>query len=85
MGKWGYLLGWSVPLVLLVGLYILYNVGMRATPCSPPDSLACGENVGYALVLFPAMFAVTFVVGIIPQLILWFVLRQRERALAGAR
>lgn len=85
MGKWGYLLGWSVPLVLLVGLYVLYNVGMRATPCLPPDSLACGENVGYALVLFLAMFAVTFVLGVLAQVILWFVLRQRDRALLAAR
>lgn len=80
LGGWAYLVGYGLPPVGLVALYALYLAMVRATPCEPAGSLACGETTGYALVIFLAGMAPTIVVGAIAQLVLFFILRARRRA-----
>jgi hypothetical protein len=80
LGSWAYLVGYGLPPVGLVALYALYLALVRATPCEPADSLACGETLGYALFIFLAGMALTLVMGAIAQLVLFFILRARRRA-----
>jgi hypothetical protein len=80
LGGWAYLVGYALPPVGLVALYALYLAMVRATPCEPAGSLACGETVGYALVIFLAFMALTIVLGAVAQLVLFIILRARRRA-----
>ncbi len=80
LGGWAYLVGYAFPPVGLIALYALYLERVRATPCEPADSLACGETTGYALVIFLAFMAITIVVGAVVQLVIFFILRARRRA-----
>jgi hypothetical protein len=82
LGAWAYLLGYTLPPVGLVALYALYLAMVRANPCEPAGSLACGETTGYALVIFLAFMALTIVLGAVAQLVLFFILRARRRAQA---
>ncbi len=77
---WAYLVGYLLPLVGLVALYALYLAMVRANPCEPAGSLACGETTGYALVIFLVFMAVTIVLGAVAQLVVFAILRVRGRA-----
>lgn len=80
MGGWAYLVGYVVPLVGLVALYALYIAMVRANPCEPAGSLACGETTGYALVIFLVFMAITIIAGAFAQLTVFLVFRVRRRA-----
>ncbi len=77
---WAYLVGYALPPVGLVALYALYLAIVRANPCEPAGSLACGETTGYALVIFLAFMALTLVMGAVAQVVVFFILRARRRA-----
>ncbi len=76
---WAYLVGYVLPPVGLVALYALYLAMVRANPCEPAGSLACGETTGYALVIFLVFMAITIVLGGLSQLVVFFSLRARSR------
>jgi hypothetical protein len=80
LGGWAHLVGYALPPVGLVALYALYFAIVRANPCEPAGSLACGERAGYLLVIFLAFMAITIVVGAVAQLVVFFILRARRRA-----
>ena len=80
LGGWAYLVGYALPPVGVVALYALYFAVVRANPCEPAGSLACGERAGYLLVIFLAFMAITIVVGAVAQLVVFFILRARRRA-----
>ncbi len=71
---WAYLVGYALPPVGLVALYLAM---VRANPCEPAGSLACGEATGYALVIFLAFMAITLLVGAVAQPVVFFILRAR--------
>ncbi len=75
---WAYLVGYAGPPVGLVVLYALYLAMVRANPCEPAGSLACGETTGYALLIFLAFIAITLIVGAVAQLVVFFILRARR-------
>lgn len=75
---WAYLVGYALPPIGLAALYALYLAMVRANPCEPAGSLACGETTGYALVIFLAFMAITVVVGAVAQLVVLLVLRARR-------
>ncbi len=77
---WAYLVGYALPLVGLVALYALYFAIVRANPCEPAGSLACGERAGYLLVIFLAFMVITLIVGAVAQLVVFFILWTRRRA-----
>ncbi len=77
---WAYLAGYALPLVGLVALYALYLAMVRANPCEPAGSLACGETTGYALVIFLVFMAITIVAGAVAQLVVFFIFLARRRA-----
>jgi len=78
-GGWAYLIGWFLPLILLLGLYVADILWMRATPCEPAASLACGESAAYTLILFIGIFALTAIVNAIAQGAMFLVLRTRRQ------
>ncbi len=80
LGVWSYLVGWALPVILLVGLYAVYDVYMRATPCEPAESLACGEPLAYALLLFIALLCLTVFANAFAQGAVYFYLRARRQA-----
>ncbi len=80
LGGWAHLVGYAVPPVGIIALYALYLATVRANPCEPAGSLACGETTGYVLVIFLAYMAITIVVGTAAQLVVFFILRARRRA-----
>lgn len=80
MAGWAYLVGYAVPLLGLVALYALYLAIVRAKPCEPAGSLACGEATGYALVIFLVFIAITIIAGAFAQVIVFLVFRVRRRA-----
>ena len=79
---WAYLVGYALSLVAPFALFALYFAMVRAKPCEPAGSLACGETTGYALVLFLACMAITILVGAVAQVVAFFILRARRRAQA---
>ncbi len=80
IGGWAYGVGWLLPLMGIVGLYAAYLARMRAIPCEPAGSLACGEAVGYALVLFVALLGLTAIVNTIAQVVIFLFSRARRPA-----
>lgn len=85
IGVWAYLVGWLLPLILLIGLYVAYALWMRATPCEPAGSLGCGEAAAYTLILFIGIFALTAIVNAIAQAAMFLVLRARRQVLSMAQ
>lgn len=83
LGIWSYLVGWALPVILLVGLYAVYDVYMRATPCEPADSLACGEPLAYAFLLFIALMCLTVFANAFAQGAVYLFLRARRQAPPG--
>ncbi len=81
LGGWAYLVGYALPPVGVIALYALYFAIARANPCEPAGSLACGEIAGYLLVLFLAHMGITIVAGAVAQLVVFFILRARRRAI----
>ena len=80
LGVVAYVLGWLVPIIALITLYILYDIWIRATPCEPTGSLACGEPLAYALILFVAVLCLTALANALAQVAAFFFLQGRRRA-----
>ncbi len=80
IGVWAYVVGWLFPLIVLLGLYMAFALRMRAMPCEPAGSLACGEFVAYTLILFVGVLGLTAVVNAIAQLAMFLFLRARRAA-----
>ncbi|MBI4673315.1 MAG: hypothetical protein HY741_16820 [Chloroflexi bacterium] len=83
LGVWAYLVGWALPVILLIGLYAVYDVYLRATPCEPAASLACGEPLAYAFVLFIALLCLTVFANALAQGAVYFFLRARRQPVAA--
>ncbi len=79
-GVRAYLIGWLLPLILLVGLYVAEVLWTWATPCEPVGSLECGEPAAYALILFIGILSLTAIVNAIAQATLFWFLRARRQA-----
>ena len=77
IGGWAYVVGWFFPLIALFGLYMAFVLRMRATPCEPAGSLACGELVAYALMLLVGVLGLTVVVNTIAHVAMFLFLRAR--------
>lgn len=75
VGNWAYVLGWLVPVLALIGLYAIYGVWIRITPCEPAGSLACGEPLAYALILFLGVLCLTALGNALAQGAVFFYLR----------
>ena len=67
-GVRAYLIGWLLPLILLVGLYVADLLWTWATLCEPAGSLECGEPAAYALILFVGTFFLTASVNTVAKL-----------------
>lgn len=78
IGGWAHLVGWILPVILLIGLYAAIDLWTRATPCEPPGTLRCGEPAGYALILFVAILALTVVANTIAQAAMFLIWRMRQ-------
>ncbi len=77
-GGRAYWIGWLLPLILLAGLYGAEVLRMGATPCEPVESLKCGEQAAYTLILFVGTFFLTAIVnGLAQAALFWF--RQTRR------
>ncbi len=80
IGGWAYMVGWLLPLIALFALYLAYALWMRATPCEPAGSLACGELVAYVLIIFVSVLGLTAVVNTIAQVAMFLFSRARRDA-----
>ena len=80
IGVWAYVVGWLFPLIVLFGLYMAFALRMRATPCEPVGSLACGELVAYTLIVFVGVLSLAAVANAIAQVAMFLFLRARRDA-----
>jgi hypothetical protein len=82
IGDWAYLTGWLLPPIVLAGLYGIYFLWMRATPCEPAGSLQCGEPAAYALILFMGIFILTAIANTFARggLFLFFLMRGQAQS-----
>lgn len=81
-GIWAYVVGWLVPVLALIGVYAAFDIYTRATPCEPAGSLACGEPLAYALVLFLGVFCLTALANALAQGAVFVYLRAHPNAFA---
>jgi hypothetical protein len=59
IGRWAYALGWLLPTLVIITAYAAYDAALRVIPCTAPeDSLACGNPVANAFLLFVGMLCV---------------------------
>ncbi len=70
--RWAFALGWFVPMLAFVLLYALYHIFIRALPCEPAGSLACGQPPLAAFLLFLGVFIFTALANASAQLALYF-------------
>lgn len=78
LGRWAYVAGGLLPVIVFTGLYTLYHIWIRATPCEPVGSLACGEPLSIAFFLFVAILIVVMLANALAQGALYLFLHPRE-------
>lgn len=74
LGLWAYALGWAVPVLVVSGAYVLYDIALRVAPCEPADGLACGEPLAAAFVFLVAWLCVILIANFLAQLAVYLYL-----------
>jgi hypothetical protein len=77
LGRWAYVAGGLLPVIVFAGLYTLYHIWIRATPCEPVGSLVCGEPLSIALFLFLVILLVVILANALAQGALYLFLQPR--------
>lgn len=85
LGLWAFVFGWAVPVMLVFGIYALYDIALRVTPCTPGDSLACGEPVASAFVFLVTWMCVILIANFFVQVALYLFLYVRRETEALRR
>ena len=80
LGLWAYLLGWAAPVIVVGGIYALYDVALRLTPCEPADGLACGEPLASAFVFLVTWLCVILIANFFAQVAVYLFLYTRREA-----
>jgi hypothetical protein len=80
LGLWAYALGWAVPVILVSGVYALYDIALRLAPCEPADRLACGEPLASAFVFLVTWLCVILIANFFAQVAVYLFLYTRREA-----
>jgi hypothetical protein len=80
IGRWAYLLGGLLPVIVLFILYGAYDVALRVTGCEPADSLACGQPLAAAFLFSVGFLCVTIIASALAQAAVFFFLNGRRQA-----
>lgn len=78
IGRWAYVLGWLLPVIILVIFYGAYDIALRVTPCFPADSLACGQPLAGAFLFFVGLVCITVIANALAQIAVYLYLNSQR-------
>lgn len=84
LGGWAYVVGAVLPVIAFAAFYTVYYIWIRATPCEPAGSLACGEPFFVALLLFVGVAFFVLIANILAQTSLYLYLYGSRQTIPAA-